>query len=107
MSLLALLKFAYHECVSSPSAKAVSDGSVSFYLDHFVSSRVARVTYGVISSRRYIPGHPEHESRLRNMWTMASGESVIAGGFFPVVLKVCWKSFTIYKHSTHRRVSIP
>ncbi|KAF7970803.1 hypothetical protein HWV62_22804 [Athelia sp. TMB] len=43
--------------------KAVAEGAVSFYLDHRVSARVARKTYGSRSSTRFKPHDPEHKQR--------------------------------------------
>ncbi|GAW00248.1 protein [Lentinula edodes] len=43
--------------------KAVADGGVSFYLDHFVSSRVARYSYGIKCSKIYQTSNPEHRRR--------------------------------------------
>ncbi|KAJ3881321.1 hypothetical protein F5051DRAFT_458832 [Lentinula edodes] len=43
--------------------KAVADGGVSFYLEHFVSSRVARYSYGIKCSKIYQASNPEHRRR--------------------------------------------
>ncbi|KAJ3815434.1 hypothetical protein F5876DRAFT_85802 [Lentinula aff. lateritia] len=43
--------------------KAVADGGVSFYLDHFVSSRVARYSYGIECSNIYQASNLEHQIR--------------------------------------------
>ncbi|KIJ66157.1 hypothetical protein HYDPIDRAFT_174829 [Hydnomerulius pinastri MD-312] len=43
--------------------KAVADGGVSFYIDHLVSSRTARFTYGARCSVRYESREPEHIAR--------------------------------------------
>ncbi|KAF7982968.1 hypothetical protein HWV62_24554 [Athelia sp. TMB] len=43
--------------------KAVAEGAASFYLDHRVSARVARKTYGSRSSTRFKPHDPEHKQR--------------------------------------------
>ena len=45
------------------SNKAVAVGAVSFYLDHFVTARIAKFTYGSSCSRRYEPFNPEHVRR--------------------------------------------
>ncbi|KAJ3798083.1 hypothetical protein GGU11DRAFT_782338 [Lentinula aff. detonsa] len=43
--------------------KAVSDGGVSFYLDHFVGFRMARCSYGVKCCDTYESWNPEHQRR--------------------------------------------
>ncbi|KAJ7578258.1 hypothetical protein C8J56DRAFT_359740 [Mycena floridula] len=45
--------------------KAVADGAVSFYLDHFVSIRVSRGTYGVSCDLDYDSSDPEHYDRRK------------------------------------------
>ncbi|THH08786.1 hypothetical protein EW145_g2475 [Phellinidium pouzarii] len=42
------------------SAKAVADGAISFYLDQFVTSRVARLSYGIPIHCDYDPKNTEH-----------------------------------------------
>ncbi|KAL1941016.1 hypothetical protein VTO73DRAFT_7652 [Trametes versicolor] len=39
--------------------KAVAEGGVSFYLEHFVSARIIKMTYGTISSATYDQTDPE------------------------------------------------
>ncbi|KAJ3733982.1 hypothetical protein DFJ43DRAFT_1131008 [Lentinula guzmanii] len=43
--------------------KAVSDGGVSFYLDHFVAIRMARYSYGIHAHPLYNFSNPEHQRR--------------------------------------------
>ncbi|KAF9026682.1 hypothetical protein BDP27DRAFT_1437443 [Rhodocollybia butyracea] len=43
--------------------KAVSDGAVSFYLDHFVTKRVSRWPYGIRCTVGYDKDDPEHQRR--------------------------------------------
>ncbi|KAJ3998694.1 hypothetical protein F5050DRAFT_1868460 [Lentinula boryana] len=43
--------------------KAVSDGGVSFYLDHFVAIRMARCSYGVNACCHYERSNLEHQRR--------------------------------------------
>jgi hypothetical protein len=70
------------------SAKAVGEGAVSFYLDHYVSSRIAKVSYGVKGSRSYKPNDPEHERRKRHIFARPSGHKMINGAFVTVLEKV-------------------
>jgi len=43
--------------------KAVSDGAISYYVDHFVQTRVSKFTYGSWSRTHYDPNNPEHQKR--------------------------------------------
>jgi len=51
--------------------KAVADGAISYYTDHFVQTRVSKLTYGYSGWLRYDPSNPEH--RKRPTFTIASG----------------------------------
>jgi hypothetical protein len=61
--------------------KAVSDGAVSFYLDHFVRTRVSKLTYGTFCSIMYDPSEPDHQPRSHNVYTDAAGEERIKDSF--------------------------
>ncbi|KAJ3806836.1 hypothetical protein F5876DRAFT_68612 [Lentinula aff. lateritia] len=76
--------------VSRPDAflnKAVADGALSYYLDHFVSVRVARFTYGTDCVRAYDPYDLEHMRRRATMITAPSGRKVIPNVFSAIVIK--------------------
>ncbi|TFK95586.1 hypothetical protein BDV98DRAFT_608856 [Pterulicium gracile] len=45
------------------SSKAVADGAVSFYIDKFVKSRIAKHTYGLSTGVLYNPNNPEQLGR--------------------------------------------
>jgi hypothetical protein len=45
------------------SNKAVADGAISYYIDHFVQTRVSKLTYGCQGYITYDPGNPEHLKR--------------------------------------------
>ena len=65
--------------------KAVSDGAISFYLDHFVRTRVSKVTYGAFVTTEYDASAPEHRSRSHSVFASVSGEKRIPG-FFDIIL---------------------
>ncbi|KAF9559594.1 hypothetical protein CPC08DRAFT_736124 [Agrocybe pediades] len=67
--------------------KAVSDGAISFYLDHVVRSRVSRLAYGSFSAIRYNPSDREHLARERNVFAMPSGEKFIDDAFIIILPK--------------------
>ncbi|KAG2006022.1 hypothetical protein CC2G_002380 [Coprinopsis cinerea AmutBmut pab1-1] len=66
--------------------KAVSDGALSFYLDHFVRARVAKFTYGQFCTVRYDPSDPDHIRRSKDTFTSYAGEQRL-NGHFDVILK--------------------
>ncbi|KAJ8094284.1 hypothetical protein PM082_006824 [Marasmius tenuissimus] len=67
--------------------KAVADGAVSFHLDHRVSTRVARFTYGAGCNACYIPFDPEHEERASTVYTNLKGVKMIPGHFTHILPK--------------------
>jgi hypothetical protein len=70
------------------SNKAVADGAISFYLDHRVSARVAKRTYGLECNILYDPEDPQHRSRFRVAFTQASGFRYIPQKFSAILKKV-------------------
>ncbi|KAJ7073103.1 hypothetical protein C8F01DRAFT_268957 [Mycena amicta] len=74
--------------VSRPDShvnKAVSDGAVSFYLDHFVSTRISKDTYGIGTYVPYEPSNSEHSRRSHLMFIDVTGKPCIAGGFSSIL----------------------
>ncbi|TEB37894.1 hypothetical protein FA13DRAFT_1725514 [Coprinellus micaceus] len=65
--------------------KAVSDGAISFYLDHFVTTRVSKVAYGSFCHIPFDPKDSEHVARQHTAFTSVSNAKRI-GGYFQVVL---------------------
>ncbi|KAJ7578246.1 hypothetical protein C8J56DRAFT_969497 [Mycena floridula] len=67
--------------------KAVADGAVSFYLDHFVTERVSKVTYGTEYDVDYDAGDPEHLARASDSFTCFDGAERIPSGFSILLAK--------------------
>jgi hypothetical protein len=67
--------------------KAVADGAVAFYLDHVVSVRVARFTYGTKCSVLYNPLDPQHVARSATMYTHPSGLQYVPKAFDGILVK--------------------
>ena len=67
------------------SNKAVADGAVSFYIDHFVSARVSKYAYGIETYRKFHPSNTEHEHRKNKTFIVPQGYRAI-GGIFSVIL---------------------
>ncbi|KAJ7734374.1 hypothetical protein DFH07DRAFT_844923 [Mycena maculata] len=86
--------------------KAVADGAVSFYIDHHVSVRVARFTYGLTCSEPYNRMNMEHFTRAAKRYKGVSGEWLVPGRFSTILNKgvqVC--ETTEFRESYHRRTS--
>jgi hypothetical protein len=79
----------FRSSISSLRNKAVADGAVAFYLDHVVSVRVARFTYGTKCSVLYNPLDPQHVARSATMYTHPSGLQYVPKAFDGILVKVC------------------
>ncbi|PFH47369.1 hypothetical protein AMATHDRAFT_67869 [Amanita thiersii Skay4041] len=88
--------------------KAVADGAVSFYLDHFVSVRVANFTYGMECLTSFDPSNPDHVARSGKTIFRPSGRIVIPE-YFDVILKkgIRVSEETEFKRSYHVESSVP
>ncbi|PFH48903.1 hypothetical protein AMATHDRAFT_5374 [Amanita thiersii Skay4041] len=67
--------------------KAVAEGAVSYHIDHFVSSRMAKYSYGIECCPLYNPSNPEHRSRQHRTFVVPSGERWVNGGFSTILAK--------------------
>ncbi|KAF5354421.1 hypothetical protein D9758_010726 [Tetrapyrgos nigripes] len=67
--------------------KAVPDGALSFHLDHFVSVRVSKYTYGTKISVKYDSTDPEHRRRSHFITTKPSGTKVLPSAFDEILAK--------------------
>ena len=71
------------------SNKAVAVGAVSSYVDHFVTGRIAKFTYGAPSSARYRRFDPEHVKREHKSYLDPAGDKQIPGHFQTMLMRVC------------------
>ena len=77
--------------------KAVSDGAISFYLDHFVRTRVSKITYGNFCHIPYDSTAPDHKLRAHKVFTSVSGHKRISDSFDIILPKVsCAPCLTAY-----------
>ncbi|CAA7260337.1 unnamed protein product [Cyclocybe aegerita] len=67
--------------------KAVSDGAISFYLDHFVRTRVSKLTYGNFCHIPYDPKAPDHQVRQHKTFVSVSGNKRISDSFDVILPK--------------------
>ncbi|KAF8959231.1 hypothetical protein BDZ97DRAFT_1906233 [Flammula alnicola] len=67
--------------------KAVSDGAISFYLDHFVRSRVSKITYGNFCHIPYDQNAADHRERISKTFTSVSGNKRISDSFDVILPK--------------------
>lgn len=71
-----------------PRNKAVADGAISFYLDHYVSVRISRITYGIEFHTAYNPSDPEHVCRSATKYISADGKTLVQNAFDVILPKV-------------------
>ncbi|KAG6918266.1 hypothetical protein DXG01_015640 [Tephrocybe rancida] len=84
--------------------KAVADGGVSFYIDHFVTARVAKYAYGLNISTPYNPDNVEHLKRLSTRFTDAAGHERLPNAFSIILPKATQVSeATTFKRPYIRR----
>ncbi|KAH9940124.1 uncharacterized protein BXZ73DRAFT_43112 [Epithele typhae] len=69
----------------SHTDKAVSSGALCYYLERFVTARVARMTYGIEVACEYDPNDPEHTARRTMTYVDARGIVSLSNGFFSML----------------------
>ncbi|KAG7093473.1 hypothetical protein E1B28_007149 [Marasmius oreades] len=85
--------------------KATADGAVSFYLDHFVSVRVARWSYGIQCTTEFDAQNTEHLYREHLVTTEPSGTRVVPHVFSCILQKHTRVSETKEFRTTYTRES--
>ena len=75
--------------------KALSDGALSFYHDHFVRTRVSKITYGNFCHIPFDPTSPDHQQRLSKIFTSVAGNRRISDSFDVILPKVYLFPFLI------------
>jgi hypothetical protein len=73
---------------TSFSNKAVADGGVSFHLDHVVSARVAKYTYGTSCVVEFEAANLQHRQRQHTVTLRPSGKLFIPNAFSAILQKV-------------------
>jgi hypothetical protein len=73
----------------------VADGAISYYIDHFVQTRVSKLTYGSKGSIDYDAGDPEH--RKRPTFTAISGVKRIDRVFWVILSGVSYLLVLIFE----------
>ena len=68
--------------------KAVSDGAISFFVDHSVSARVSRFVYGIATQLEYNVDDAEHRKRSGKILVDASGVQKLDEHFSVILAKV-------------------
>ncbi|KAL0573590.1 hypothetical protein V5O48_008367 [Marasmius crinis-equi] len=91
--------------------KATADGAVSFYLDHFVTARVARWSYGTDCVTKFNPKDLQHLARNHSVTTRPSGKRVIPNKFSCILSKDTRVSETrefrhTYTREAHSRLAL-
>ena len=69
----------------------MADGAISYYIDHYVQTRVSKLTYGSKGSIDYDSNNPEH--RKRPTFTAISGIKRIDKVFWVILSGVSYRPF--------------
>ena len=72
--------------------KAVADGAVAFYLDHRVSARVSKFTYGTRCAIEFNKNDEQHKLRAASAIPRPSGRMVLPNAFSAILQKVLCSS---------------
>ncbi|KIY64371.1 hypothetical protein CYLTODRAFT_438236 [Cylindrobasidium torrendii FP15055 ss-10] len=67
--------------------KAVADGAVLYYLDHIVTKRAAKFSYGIESTAHYEPAYADHLARRRFVYRGVSGRWTVPGVYSEILAK--------------------
>ncbi|KAF8840354.1 hypothetical protein BDN67DRAFT_1011543 [Paxillus ammoniavirescens] len=67
--------------------KAVAEGAVSYHIDHLVSSRVAKSTYGTECSVPFNPFDEEHRARKGSVYRGPSGQLALPNAFGSILTR--------------------
>ena len=70
------------------SNKAVAVGAVLFYVDHFVTGRISKFTYGVLTMTPYQSSNREHVRRKDKLTLDAAGDWYVTNHFASMLLRV-------------------
>ena len=68
--------------------KAFTIGAISYYVDHFVTGRISKFTYGVVGDVLYDPSNPEHVRRTHKTFTNTLGERRVPNHFDVMLTRV-------------------
>ncbi|KJA20622.1 hypothetical protein HYPSUDRAFT_88584 [Hypholoma sublateritium FD-334 SS-4] len=85
-----LMERGYWMRVVRPEAhinKAVAEGAVSFFLDHFVQTRMSKAFYGLSICDYYDPRNSEHRLRARSTFVQADGRTYVPNVFSVILPK--------------------
>ena len=89
------------------SNKAVTVGAISFYVDHFVTGRISKFTYGAACNAPYHFFNLEHRKREHLSFLNPAGERRIPGYFETMLPRVCHSPLLMHfgkPHHLHYRV---
>lgn len=74
--------------LSDDRNKAVADGAISFFLDHFVGVRVSKHAYGIEVNIPFDPFDAEHVRRVSQSYVSMAGDRRLTGHFNTILAKV-------------------
>ena len=71
------------------SNKVVAVGAALFYVDHYVTGRISKFTYGASCYLFYNPSNREHVRRKKKTFLNAAGDRCVPDCFTSMLLRVC------------------
>lgn len=71
-----------------PSAKAVAEGALAWYVDGLVSARVAKYMFGSKCARPFLPFLADHKARAQTVRPNMGGTLCVPGAFSNTLPKV-------------------
>ena len=72
----------------------MAQGAVSFYIEHFVTARVMKVTYGTGIAVDFDDTNAEHQARRHSKFVRPSGRVMLRNGFSTILKQVRVKHWT-------------
>ena len=87
------------------SNKAVAVGAISYYVDHFVTGRISKFTYGIPCGIIYDSSNPEHVRRKNKSYVNVTGDKAFSGGFDTMLSRVCQPSPLVNTPRQFRRIA--
>lgn len=76
--------------------KAVAEGAISFFVEHYVTVRIAKFTYGSEAAIPFDLTNPEHALRTSKAQLGIAGNLVLPNAFYPLLTKVILHLYIIF-----------
>ena len=92
-------KLPHSHYISFISNKAVADGAISYNIDHLVTTRVAKLTYGIHCTWMFDSSQSDHVSRKDTLFRELDGSWRLPNAFSSILKKVILSSWLKHNKS--------